>query len=123
MIPSLSRCDIMDRDSGHWKRAGLTKMCRFDMVAARAGSVAVREQTRTLGVDDWRTQACQRHTLAPKYFRGGFRSGVKTMTSSPAARRPWIRHSNRFFMPLTWLNGLGSCAQVCRSADTKLTTS
>ena len=40
---------------------------------------------------------------------GGWWSGVKTMTSSPAARSPLMRHSKRFFMPLTWLKGLGSC--------------
>ena len=33
---------------------------------------------------------------------------MTTITSSPSSRSPRIRHSKRFFMPLTWLNGLGS---------------
>lgn len=51
----------------------------------------------------------QNLTRAPWYSAGGWWSGVNTMTSSPAARSPLMRHSNRFFMPLTWLKGLGSC--------------
>lgn len=47
-------------------------------------------------------------TRAPQNSFGGCGSGVTTMTSSPASRRPLIRLSNRFFMPLMWLKGLGS---------------
>jgi hypothetical protein len=46
--------------------------------------------------------------LAPQNSVGGLGSGVTTTTSSPASRRPLMRLSNRFFMPLMWLKGEGS---------------
>jgi hypothetical protein len=47
-------------------------------------------------------------TCAPQNSLGGVGSGVKTITSSPDSLRFLIRDSKRFFMPLMWLNGLGS---------------
>ena len=49
-----------------------------------------------------------RRTFAPKYSLGGLTHGVTTKTSSPDSRRPLIRHSKRFFIPLMWLKGEGS---------------
>jgi hypothetical protein len=47
-------------------------------------------------------------TLAPQYSAGASAPGVTTVTSTSELRRFFISCSKRFFMPLIWVNGLGS---------------